>query len=240
MKIIISGYGRMGKEVEKVAGEKGYANLVLLDTLQDWLRFEDEIRAADVVIDFSLPETAVDNIYKCFKLGTPVVTGTTGWYGQLDEIKKKCESLAGTLFYAPNFSIGVNVFFQLNRQLAKTMSKIEGYTPSITEIHHIHKIDAPSGTAIKLAEDIVKIHDKLQKWEDIDSGSPSKLAVLSKREGEVPGIHEVIYTSNADQLVVKHEAFNRSGFAKGALMAAEFVMNKKGVFTMDDLLNDLV
>lgn len=239
MDIIISGYGRMGKEVEKVAIEKGYVNLVLLDTSQDWLRFEDEIRKADVVIDFSLPETVVENIYNCFKLGTPIVTGTTGWYEQLDEIKMKCDSLGGTLFYAPNFSIGVNVFFQLNRQLAKTMSKIEGYSPSITEIHHIHKIDAPSGTAIKLAEDIVDMNDKLQQWEDIDSGSASKLAVLSKREGEVPGIHEVIYTSGADQLVLKHEAFNRSGFAKGAVMAAEFVANKKGVFTMDDLLDEL-
>lgn len=237
MNIVISGYGRMGKEVEKVALRRNQHILATIDTIEDWEKVDSLVKEIDAVIDFSLPETAFENIMRCFKLGVPIVTGTTGWYDHLNELKEQCKKLNGTLFYAPNFSIGVNVFFKVNQQLAKMMNGIEGYKISIKETHHIHKLDAPSGTAIKAAEDIIVEQNNLKSWENKSVPDIEILPVLSKREGEVPGTHEVNYESDVDILLLKHEAKSRAGFALGAVMAVEFVANKKGVFTMDDLIN---
>ena len=236
MKIVISGYGKMGKEVEKIALSRKHTIITKIDTLDDWEKYSGQITSADVVIDFSMPGVVVDNIFRCFDIGVPIVTGTTGWYDRLEEVNKVCEKTNGAIFYAPNFSIGVNLFFKVNEFLARLMAGVEGYRARIEETHHIHKLDAPSGTAIKTAEIIMTGNKKINKWVDHDSDKPDELPVISFREGEVPGIHVVIWDSDADRITLKHEAKNRSGFALGAVLAAEFVVGKKGVFTMEDLL----
>jgi 4-hydroxy-tetrahydrodipicolinate reductase len=236
MKIIISGYGRMGREVEKIALRRGHQIIAKIDKKSDWKNLDPRRVNDAVVIDFSFPDVVVENITSCFKLGIPVVTGTTGWYDQLREVKNKCNHYDATLFYAPNFSIGVNLFFKANKQLAKLMTGREAYKVSMKETHHIHKLDAPSGTALKAANDIIETIDNLSGWVSQQEDNINKLPIISVREGEVPGTHEVIYESEADKLTLIHEAKNRSGFALGAILAAEFVANKKGIFTMDDLL----
>jgi len=236
MNIIISGYGRMGKEVEKIALQRKHRIIAKFDTEEEWKQLDTLKQDIDVVVDFSFPETAVKNIMHCFRSAIPIVTGTTGWYDELDEIKKQCNDFEATLFYAPNFSIGINIFFRANKQLAKLMKGVEGYKVSMKETHHIHKLDAPSGTAIKAAEDIIEANDELTSWVNRPSFGDDTLPILSYREGEVPGTHEVFYESDADRITLKHEAKNRSGFALGAVLAAEFVKGKKGVFTMDELL----
>jgi 4-hydroxy-tetrahydrodipicolinate reductase len=240
MNIVLSGYGRMGREVEKVLLSKNYKCTGKIDTAEDWEHLEKEVKNADAVIDFSLPETVVKNILRCFESGVPVVTGTTGWYDELDAVKLKCDQLNGTLFYAPNFSLGVNLFFMLNKKLAGLMSSFRDYKVFIEEIHHIHKLDSPSGTAIKLARDIISKHEDLMNWENNPETDNGSLPIFSKRMNEVPGTHAVNYVSMADRIELKHEALNRSGFAVGAVTAAEWVAGKKGVFTMDDMLNDIL
>lgn len=238
MKIIISGYGRMGKTVEEVCRQRGHEIAAIMDNLSEWesvkLPLDDS-----VVIDFSMPEEAVKNILRCFRLGIPVVTGTTGWYDDIETVKKACADTSGTLFYAPNFSLGVNILFHINRMLAKIMASTEGYRASVSETHHIHKLDAPSGTALRLAEDILSENPKLKVWKNASDDHPEVLPVLSFREGEVPGTHEVVYDSDVDTLSLKHEAKSRKGFALGAVLAAEFVQGKKGVFTMNDYMKTL-
>ena len=236
MKIVISGYGKMGKEVEAIAQKRGHQVIAKIDRPNEWDEFDAIQSQADVVIDFSQPEVVVDNLKRCFQAGVPIVTGTTGWYGQMEEVVHNCKAQKATLFYAPNFSIGVNIFFRANRQLAKLMAGTEGYSVQIDETHHIHKLDAPSGTAIQIAEGIISQNPNINKWVNKVSGLPSALSILSKREGEVTGTHEVTYDSEVDVITLKHEAKNRSGFALGAVLAAEFVQGKQGVFTMDDLL----
>ncbi|RLD40041.1 MAG: 4-hydroxy-tetrahydrodipicolinate reductase [Bacteroidetes bacterium] len=236
MKIVISGYGKMGKEVEAIAQKRGHQVIAKIDRSNEWDKFDAIQSQADVVIDFSQPEVVVDNLKRCFQAGVPIVTGTTGWYGQMEEVVHNCKAQKATLFYAPNFSIGVNIFFRANRQLAKLMAGTEGYSVQIDETHHIHKLDAPSGTAIQIAEGIISQNPNINKWVNKVSGLPSALSILSKREGEVTGNHEVTYDSEVDVITLKHEAKNRSGFALGAVLAAEFVQGKQGVFTMDDLL----
>jgi len=218
MKIIISGYGRMGKSVEEVCLQRGHEIAAILDTPVDWEKKTLPLQDA-VVIDFSMPEVAADNILRCFRLGLPVVCGTTGWYNRLEQVTKACAKSNGALFYAPNFSLGVNILFHVNRLLAGIMASAEGYRATISETHHIHKLDAPSGTALRLAEDILNKNPKLKRWEN--------------------KANEVVYDSPEDSLVLKHEAKNRTGFAVGAVLAAEFIQNKKGVFTMDDYLKTL-
>jgi 4-hydroxy-tetrahydrodipicolinate reductase len=235
MNIIISGYGRMGKEVEKEAVSRGHAVVDKIDRENEWKRIKPTSQA-EVVIDFSLPEVVVSNLFRCFEIGIPVVTGTTGWYDQLDEITKACAEKSGTLFYAPNFSIGVNVFFHMNKKLAAILSSFPEYQARIEEIHHIHKLDAPSGTAIKLAHDILIQHDSYERWISGHDAKDGELPLVSAREGEVPGTHVVKYGSSADFIEIRHEALNRTGFAKGAITASEWVVDKKGVYTMDDLL----
>ncbi len=239
MKIIISGHGRMGKTVEAICRQRGHDVVAIVDNPAGWQALPERLLPGTVVIDFSIPEEAVNNILYSFGHGLPVVTGTTGWYDELASVGKACADASGTLFYAPNFSLGVNILFHVNRMLAKIMASAEGYRTSISETHHIHKLDAPSGTALHLAEDIMKENPKLKRWENRDSNAKDVLPVISYREGEVPGTHEVVYDSDVDRLTLKHEAKNRKGFALGAVLAAEFVQGKKGVFAMDDFLKSM-
>ena len=236
MRILISGYGRMGREVEKIARSRGHEIVATIDSDEDWISKRDFILNAEVAIDFSLPVAALSVFERCFELGLPVITGTTGWYDDMKKVRLLCEEKKGTLFYAPNFSIGVNLFFRANKQLAKLMSSFEDYRVSLHEIHHVHKLDAPSGTAIKAAEDILKIEEKLSSWKKGSSADSKVLPVTSERLGEVPGTHIVTYESGADLIELKHEAKNRTGFAQGAVLVAEWIPGKKGIFTMDDYL----
>ncbi len=239
LNIIISGYGKMGKTVEKVALNRKHNIIARLDNDDDWEKLPEKLPVHTVVIDFSMPGTVVNNLMRCFDKQLPVVTGTTGWYDRFDEVSEICKTKKGTLLYAPNFSIGVHVLFHLNRELARIMSKIEGYKVSIKEIHHIHKLDAPSGTAIQLANDIIERNKRYNKWISGDASAKRILPVISERVGEVPGTHEILYNSDVDSLLLKHEAKSREGFAVGAVLAAEFVYDKKGVFSINDLLKTL-
>ncbi len=229
----------MGKEVEKAAIAEGHFIALKIDDKKGWENLRNDHPYADVIIDFSQPEIAIDNILNAFELGIPIVTGTTGWFDKLDEVAELCHKKEGSLFYAPNFSIGVNLFFFVNAKLASAMSSFNDYRVSVKEIHHIHKLDAPSGTAIKIAEDIIKNHPHLREWINRPDFGAGLLPVVSEREGEAPGTHVVSYESEADFIELKHEAKNRSGFAKGAIAAAKWLIGKTGVFTMDDLLKSL-
>jgi len=237
MNIIISGYGRMGHEVENVAIERNHKIKAIVDNDKDWLDNSEIIKKADVVIDFSLPESALDIFSKCFSLGVPIVTGTTGWYENIEKVRNYCLSSNSGFFYSHNFSIGVNIFFEANRKLSKMLNSVGGYGVSMEEVHHIHKLDSPSGTAIKAAEDIIEAFDNIDKWknqQDVDKG---ELPIISKRENEVNGDHSVFFESDIDSISLSHSAKSRKGFAQGSVIAAEFMVNKKGFFTMKDLLD---
>lgn len=240
MRIVILGYGKMGHEVEQIAIQRGHEVVYRIDTEQDWYYNIDGIADCDVVIEFSTPATAIANIEKCFELDIPMVIGTTGWYEHLDEISSRCKNEGHTLFYAPNFSIGMNFVFKLNKEMARFAQKYD-YQLDITETHHIHKLDKPSGTAIKLAEDIIDNNENYEYWMLDDEDAPlnddaKMLRVNAIREGEVFGIHEIKALSDCDEITLRHEAFSRKGFATGAVIAAEFIQNKKGIYTMEDLL----
>lgn len=236
LNIVISGYGKMGREVEKVVRMKNHTIVAKLDNEEDWKQFVHSHTKADVVIDFSMPSVAVDVFLRCFKLNIPLVTGTTGWYNKKDKVFEMCKKMDAAFFYAPNFSIGTNLFFYTNKKLAEVMNRVEGYDVSITETHHIHKLDAPSGTAIQVANDVVEQMDRLTGWL-LEKKQEDKIPIKSIRRGEVTGIHEVAWKSDADEIVLKHEAKNRTGFAQGAVLAAAFIQGKKGIFTMKDLLD---
>lgn len=235
MKITILGYGKMGHEVEQIALSRGHKIMYRIDTEEEWNANKDGIAKCDVVIEFSTPATVISNINKCFDIKVPVVVGTTGWYNSLDDIKNRCEEEGHSLFYAPNFSIGMNFVFQLNKQMARFAQRYD-YQLSITETHHIHKLDKPSGTAVKLANDIIANNDDYESWK-LDEGDDKTLRVNAIREGEIFGIHEIDAVSSCDSISLRHEAFSRKGFATGAVVAAEFLPGKKGVFTMEDLLS---
>jgi 4-hydroxy-tetrahydrodipicolinate reductase len=236
LKIILSGYGKMGREVEQVARDRGHEIVYKVDNNNDWENIALKQNKGDIVIDFSMPEVAKEIFFRCFDMGLPIVSGTTGWYEQSKDIFDYAEKNNATFFYAPNFSIGVNIFFYINKKLAEIMNNVEGYAVSMREIHHIHKLDAPSGTAIKLADDIVKRMDNITGWSS-EKKKSKKIPIVSVRKGEVTGIHEILWSSEYDEIFLKHEAKSRKGFALGAVLAAEFVYNKKGIYTMDDLLN---
>jgi 4-hydroxy-tetrahydrodipicolinate reductase len=236
MKIALLGYGKMGQEIEKLAVKRGHEIILIIDSAEDWEKQGTALANADVAIDFSTPDSAVDNIYQCFNANVPVVTGTTGWYEDLKQVKHDCLEHGKALFYAPNFSIGVNLFFKLNKYLACTMSQWEGYEISIEETHHIHKQDAPSGTAIVLANDIITDIERKHRWVKEHVADPGELGIKSFRTENVPGTHTVRYESEEDVIEIIHTAKNRKGFATGAVMAAEWLLNKKGVFEMKDLL----
>jgi 4-hydroxy-tetrahydrodipicolinate reductase len=230
MKIALLGYGKMGKAVEKIAIERGH-EIVLKITSEE---SNYDLSVADLAIDFSNPNVAFQNLYNCIEKNIPVVSGTTGWLLKYDEFIKFCEQKNGSFLYASNFSIGVNLFFNLNEYLARMMEKIKGYDVEIKEIHHIHKLDKPSGTAISLAEKIIE-HSNKEEW-FIEKRSEKDLYIHVDRSGEVPGIHRVKYESKVDKIEIEHTAFNRDGFALGAIIAAEWLIGKKGVFSMKDVL----
>lgn len=239
MKIALSGYGRMGKEIEKIALQRGHEVVIKFDDPDDWIGKEDALAEADVAIEFSMPHSVVSNIFKCFDARVPVVVGTTGWQGQLEHVKDVCHEHNQTLFYASNFSIGVNLFFELNKMFAKMMNEHSNYNVRIEETHHTGKIDSPSGTAIHLANDLVDRLDAKDLWVNHKAQHEYELEVVSHRVEHVPGTHEVVYESDIDEIQLKHVAKSREGFAKGAVLAAEWVFKRKGVYTMGDLINDV-
>lgn len=230
MKIGIIGYGKMGKAIEKVAIDRGHS--ISFKTNKCDLNFINDV---DVTIEFSTPESAFTNIKNCIDSNVPVVSGTTGWLEDLDDIKKLCDKKNGSFLYASNFSLGANLFFELNKNLAHLMSDKNQYKTSIDETHHIHKVDKPSGTAITLADDIIS-NSRYKNWE-LDSNSKDKININSTRKKEVSGVHKVVYSSENDIISIKHEALNRNGFALGAVISAEWLVNKKGCFSISDMLN---
>ena len=228
MKIALIGYGKMGKTIEQIALQRGHQIVSIID-INNTADFDSEaFRSADVAIEFTTPATALGNYMRCFEANVPVVSGTTGWLSHLDEVKAKCEQEGKTFFYASNFSVGVNIFFALNRYLAKIMNGFPAYDVRMTEVHHIHKLDAPSGTAITLAEGILDNVERKERWTLETAEQPTDLPIHAIREGEVPGIHEIIYESEADTISIKHDAKSRAGFALGAAIAAESTAGKKG------------
>ncbi len=239
MKFALIGYGKMGKVIEEVILESSSKDeIVLKITSKNPQDFTiDNLRKADVAIEFTQPDSAIENIYKCFDAGVPVVVGTTAWLNKLEEVKKVCEEKDGALFFAPNFSIGVNIFFEINRHLARIMNAQPQYDLSIEEIHHTEKKDTPSGTAIKTAEVILEEYTRKKNWElqqEISFGE--KVPVIAKREPNVPGTHIVQYSSSVDKIEIIHEAKTRRGFAEGSVLAARWLVGKRGVFDMKDLL----
>jgi len=231
MKIALLGYGRMGQEIEKIATSRGH-EIVIRKDAGDSI----DITKADVAIDFSIPTSAFENISNCIEKNVPVISGTTGWLEKYTEAVNLCKEKKGAFIYASNFSVGVNIFFELNKQLAKMMSNLEDYTISVEEIHHTKKLDAPSGTAITLAEGIIENTSK-ENWKLGTEISETNIPIEAKRIPDVPGTHTVWYSSEVDTIEIKHTAHNRKGFALGAVIAAEWIIGKTGVFTMKDVLN---
>ena len=232
MKIALLGYGRMGKEIEKIAVSRGH-EIVIKKDQGDVV----DITLADVAIDFSVPTSAFDNISLCLQNAVPVVSGTTGWLEKYEDAVELCNQNKGGFIYASNFSLGVNIFFEINKRLAKMMNQVSGYTTAIEEIHHTKKLDAPSGTAITLAEGIID-NSKKSDWElDGDVNNESIIPITAKRIPDVPGTHTISYDSLVDSIEIKHTAHSRKGFALGAVIAAEWIIGKSGVFSMKDVLN---
>jgi len=226
----------MGKEIERVALDRGHEITFRLNDAEDWRRAGNELRNSDIVIDFTLPDSALENIRKAFDQGLPVVTGTTGWYERLPVVLKWCEEGRNTLFVAANFSIGVNIMLHLSGKLAQLLNRFPDYKLSVEETHHVHKVDKPSGTAIKLAEAVLDHFESMKGWTDRDDAGPDLLPVVSHREGEITGNHTLRAESGSDILQIVHQAKNRQGFAVGAMMAAEWVKGRHGFFTMKELL----
>ncbi len=235
MNIALIGYGKMGKEIEKIALKRGHTIVLKVDVNNKDTVTKEDLKKADVAIEFTTPHTVLDNIKKCFDADVPIVVGTTGWYDEFANIKDAATRGNKTLFYATNFSLGVNLFFKVNKYLAELMNKYPDYEVSMEEIHHIHKLDKPSGTAITLAEQVIEKIDRKSKW-SIDAATPETLFIEDKREGEVPGTHIIKYKSPIDDIEIMHKAHNRQGFALGSVVAAEFVKGKKGIFTMSDVI----
>jgi 4-hydroxy-tetrahydrodipicolinate reductase len=237
MKIALIGYGKMGKAIEEIAAQKGH-NIVLKISSQNTedLTIEN-LKKADVAIEFTNPQSAINNIKKSLNAGIPIVSGSTGWLQQWDEVESYCNEKKGALLYASNFSIGVNLFFELNTYLAKLMVAYPDYNVMLEEIHHTQKKDSPSGTAITLAEQIMKHITSKKRWVNKESNSKEELSIVSKRIDPAPGTHTIKYTSSIDDIEITHTAHNRRGFASGAVLAAEFLHDKKGIYTMKDVLH---
>ncbi|MBL6449499.1 4-hydroxy-tetrahydrodipicolinate reductase [Fulvivirga sp. 29W222] len=236
MNILLLGYGKMGRAIEAIATERGHniAGKINENNLDDIKKFSST--NADVAIEFSQPDAAFDNIKYCLENGIPVLSGTTGWLDKLQDIESLCQQANGTFFYASNYSIGVNLFFKLNEQLAELMKNFGEYNVDIEEIHHTEKKDSPSGTAITLAEGILKHASSKKQWINKPYGSKEDLVINSIREDKVPGTHTIKYGSAVDDIEIKHTAHSREGFAKGAVMVAEWLKDKKGVLSMNDFL----
>jgi 4-hydroxy-tetrahydrodipicolinate reductase len=231
MKIALLGYGKMGQVIERIALERGH-NIVLRKTSKDTF---NGLKNADVAIDFSAPAVAADHISECLNNNIPIVSGTTGWLREYDKMVSLCNEKNGAFIYGSNFSLGVNIFFELNKQLAKIMSGFPQYKVAMEEIHHTQKLDAPSGTAISLAKDIIE-NSAYENWSLEESVSGKDFVIEAKRIENVPGTHTVFYDSDVDSIEIKHTAHSREGFAFGAVIAAEWIRDKKGIFTMKDVL----
>ena len=236
MNIALLGYGKMGKTIDELASRMGHKVVLKINADNAHERSVKNIKNADVAIEFSRPETAFDNVQFCIHNGVPVVSGTTAWLDQMEAAKVLCRKQGGAFFYASKFSVGVNIFFALNRYLAEMMRNQESYEVKMTEIHHTQKLDAPSGTAISLAKDILQKLDRKTEWVNKKTTESSKLEITSERVEEVPGTHLVQYLSPIDQIDIQHIAHSREGFARGAILAAEWLIGKEGYFEMSDLL----
>jgi 4-hydroxy-tetrahydrodipicolinate reductase len=236
MRIALIGYGKMGKTIEEIAMAKGHEVVLKIDLTNTSDLNKENIAKAEVAIEFTGPHSAFDNVMKCLELGVPVVCGSTGWLDQWHAAKQYCEQQNGTLVYASNYSIGVNLFFELNTRLAKLMSNYPSYQVSMEEIHHTQKKDAPSGTAITLAEQILQNIPTKKRWVNHASHTTEEIGIISERIDPAPGTHKVKYTSVVDDIEIIHTAHNRVGFAGGAVLAAEFASGKKGVFGMKEVL----
>jgi 4-hydroxy-tetrahydrodipicolinate reductase len=239
MKIALIGYGKMGKAIEEIALQRGHSVVLKVDSnSKEW---EKELKNADVAIEFTQPSSALENYTKILAANIPLVTGTTGWSDEYASVKKIIEQTKGTFLSASNFSVGVNLFFEINRFVAQLMDKKTEYDVKIEEIHHLQKLDAPSGTAITIAEGIIENSSKKTDWycsekENIEHPEVADLKIIAKREENVPGTHIVSYESEIDEIKIIHEAKSRKGFAFGAILAAEFIQEKKGIYTMKDVL----
>lgn len=231
MKIALLGYGRMGKEIEKIALQRGHDIVLKVEEEGGY-----DITKADMAIDFSIPSAAFDNITNCLNHGIPIISGTTGWLDKYEEVVELCEKMEGSFIYASNFSLGVNLFFELNKNLARLMNSVDGYETRMEEIHHTKKLDAPSGTAITLAEGIIENSNK-EQWALNETSDTTVIPIAAKRIPDIPGTHSILYASEVDSIEIKHVAHNRKGFALGAVVAAEWLLGKKGVYTMKDVLN---
>ncbi|MNF32793.1 4-hydroxy-tetrahydrodipicolinate reductase [compost metagenome] len=231
MKIALLGYGKMGQVIERIATERGHEIVLKKDEFNTY----DGLSNADVAIDFSVPMAAVDNISSCFHAKVPVVSGTTGWLEHYDEMEALCKELNGGFISSSNFSLGVNIFFGLNEYLAKLMAPFDSYKVEMEEIHHTQKLDAPSGTAISLAKGVIE-NSSYTNW-TLEEAKENEIHIEAKRTGTVPGTHTVTYNSVVDSIEIKHTAHNREGFALGAVIAAEWLAGKHGIFTMKDVLN---
>ncbi|WP_298499992.1 4-hydroxy-tetrahydrodipicolinate reductase [uncultured Algibacter sp.] len=232
MNIALLGYGKMGKTIEQIAIKRGHNVILTIDKGDT----DYDITKADVAIDFSIPTVAYNNITKCINNNVPVISGTTGWLDKYDDAVALCEEKKGAFIYASNFSLGVNIFFELNKTLAKMMSALKQYNVSMEEIHHTQKLDAPSGTAITLANGVIEQHDGYNQWKLEENGEQT-IPIAAKRIADVPGTHTVTYESEVDTINIEHIAHTRQGFALGAVVAAEWIVGKTGVFTMNDVLN---
>jgi 4-hydroxy-tetrahydrodipicolinate reductase len=236
MKIALIGYGKMGKAIERIALSRGHEISVIIDADNSKKLKSLKSTMVDVAIEFTEPEQAYNNIKHCIKAGIPVVSGTTGWLDKFDKLTKYCHEQGGSFFYASNYSIGMNLFFHINELVARLMNKYTQYEVEIHEVHHKEKKDAPSGSAISIARKILPYLEKKRSWTAQQAPGDTDISILSFREGNVPGTHTVIYSSPEDNIELKHLAHSRQGFATGAVVAAEWLKGKKGVFGMDDLL----
>lgn len=241
MNIALIGYGKMGHAIEKIARERGH-NIVAIIDIDNIADFDsDAFRSADVAIEFTTPKSAFDNYLRAFNQGVKVVSGSTGWTERLDEIKQICADKGATFFWTSNFSIGVNIFFALNKYLAAMMAGFPQYQPEMTEIHHVHKLDHPSGTAVSLANGIIAENRRIDAWtEDPEKASNSDMLIRHERIGEVPGTHSIKWDSPVDSITITHEAKSRLGFALGAVTAAEWVATQSGFLTMDMLMHRII
>ena len=236
MKIALIGYGKMGHEIEAIANERNHQVVLTIDKDNPQDISPEKLRLADVALEFTSPHTAFANVIACFNAGIPVVSGSTGWGNQVPEAEELCRKANGGFFYATNFSVGVNIFFRVNKLLASLMAKTPGYSLEVEEIHHTQKLDAPSGTAITLTEVIASELTSKNGWTMNPDEKQEKILIKALREGSVPGKHSVFYESGVDKITLTHEAKNRKGLALGALLAAEFMVGKKGVYGMNDLI----
>jgi 4-hydroxy-tetrahydrodipicolinate reductase len=237
MKIALIGYGKMGHMIEEIALQRGHEVILKInrDNIEDFN--QNNLTKADVAIEFTAPDSAFENVTKCIEFDVPVVCGTTGWNDKITEAKRLCNEKNGSFLYASNFSIGVNIFFEVNKLLAKLMNSQQEYEVTMREIHHTQKKDTPSGTAVTLAEQIIENYSRKTSWVNSGATSPGQLSIISERIDPAPGTHSVKYSSEVDDIEIIHTAHNRRGFALGAVLAAEYICHKRGIFSMKDVLN---